>query len=126
MPDFSSEFKTQIEEADRYVNPDATAVCGKVDQSDETVGAITNPVLVIEVVSDSSESYDRGQKYRYYRRLPSVKEYLLLEQKSQVLHSIGETETVIYLHALILKGQKPSLTYRVWTSNFHFQPFTVT
>lgn len=78
---FQADLKVEIQKSNRYVYPDTLAVCGDVEESEKITGAITNPVLVIEVVSDSSESYDRGQKYRYYRRLPSVKEYLLLEQK---------------------------------------------
>ena len=42
--------------------------------------AITNPVLVIEVLSDSTESYDRGEKFAHYMRLPSLKEYVLISQ----------------------------------------------
>ncbi|MEL7161305.1 MAG: Uma2 family endonuclease [Bacteroidota bacterium] len=77
---FSSEAKIQVNTAGRYVYPDTLAVCGDVEESEKVKGAILNPILVIEVVSDSSEAYDRGAKFRYYRRLPSVKEYLILEQ----------------------------------------------
>lgn len=84
----SSEFKTVISEKGRYVYPDTAVVCGEVDWSDTVKGAVKNPILVVEVVSDSSEGYDRGEKFRYYRRLPSIKEYLILDQKkaAAILH----------------------------------------
>ncbi|CAH1002163.1 hypothetical protein LEM8419_03080 [Neolewinella maritima] len=77
---FNSELKVEIEEAAQYVYPDATVVCGPVKESDKIMGAICNPTLVVEVVSDSSGDYDRGAKMRYYLSLSSIQEYLVIEQ----------------------------------------------
>jgi Uma2 family endonuclease len=76
----TSEIKIEIASDGRYVYPDTMAVCGEVIESETVKVSITNPVLVIEVISDSSEAYDRGQKYRFYKRLSSIKEYLIIEQ----------------------------------------------
>lgn len=81
---FTSDIKVEVKLDGRYVYPDTLAVCGDVERSKKTSGSITNPVLVVEVVSESSGDYDRGDKYRYYKRLPSVKEYLILDQKKPV------------------------------------------
>ena len=72
--------KVEIEKAEKYVYPDASVVCGPVEESDNIKGAILNPTVVVEVVSNDSGSYDRGVKMRYYLSLPSVKEYLVIEQ----------------------------------------------
>jgi Uma2 family endonuclease len=77
---FNSEMKIEIEKADRYVYPDASVVCGSVEESDTVAGAIRNPVVLVEVISKDSASYDLGAKMRYYLSLPSVREYLLIEQ----------------------------------------------
>lgn len=77
---FTSEFKVEIEKEGRYVYPDTLAVCGEVQKSDNTKGSIVNPVLVIEVTSQSSESYDRFGKFNYYTSLPSLKQYMIASQ----------------------------------------------
>ena len=77
---FTSEVKIEIEKAERYVYPDAAVVCEAVEESDTIKGAIRNPKLVVEVISDTSADYDRGAKMRYYLSLPSVMKYLLIEQ----------------------------------------------
>jgi Uma2 family endonuclease len=64
----------------RYVYPDMSVVCGAAIFADEEETMLTNPTLVVEVLSDSTEKYDRGKKAGYYRSLPSVQAYLLLEQ----------------------------------------------
>ena len=76
----NSEVKIEIERANRYVYPDAAVVCGKINESDTIKGAIRNPRVVVEVVSESSGDDDRGAKMRYYLSLPTVKEYVLIEQ----------------------------------------------
>ena len=61
-----------------YTYPDATIVCGpKVSNATETV---TNPVVIVEVLSDSTRNYDRGEKFELYRSIPTLRHYLLIEQ----------------------------------------------
>jgi Uma2 family endonuclease len=55
-------------------------VCGKAEADSEDPHAIVNPVLVVEVLSDSTEAYDRGEKAAHYRHLPSLREYMLVSQ----------------------------------------------
>ena len=76
----TSDIKIEIAKNLRYVYPDTLAVCGDVKESEKITGAITNPVFVIEVLSESSEAYDNGAKFRYYKKLPSLKEYFLIDQ----------------------------------------------
>ncbi len=81
---FPAELKVEISPKGRYVYPDTVAVCDEVENSEIVTGAIRNPILVVEVTSESSEAYDHGAKFRYYRRLSSLKEYLILEQAEPV------------------------------------------
>lgn len=61
-----------------YTYPDATIVCGpKVSNAAETV---TNPIVIVEVLSDSTRNYDRGEKFDLYRSIPTLRHYLLIEQ----------------------------------------------
>lgn len=57
-----------------------SVVCGPSERSERDTKALTNPILLIEVLSDSNASYDRGTKFHYYSELPSLREYVLVEQ----------------------------------------------
>ncbi|NOY27078.1 MAG: Uma2 family endonuclease [Oligoflexia bacterium] len=61
--------------------PDASVVCGDLQTDEEDPDAITNPVVLVEVLSDSTEAIDRGEKFREYRTLPSLRCYLLVSQR---------------------------------------------
>lgn len=58
--------------------PDGTIICGKVETSARDPMAVTNPVLLIEITSPSTEAYDRGAKLEHYKELPSVREVLIV------------------------------------------------
>ncbi|MCC5815557.1 MAG: Uma2 family endonuclease [Leptospira sp.] len=80
--------------ADRfYTYPDVTIVCGKPEFIDDEEDVLTNPQVIIEVLSKSTESYDRGGKFALYRNIPSVKEYILVssdEKKIESFHRQGD------------------------------------
>ncbi|GAB4416060.1 MAG: Uma2 family endonuclease [Bacteroidia bacterium] len=78
---FNGDMRIRIEAEDRFLYPEASVVCGPVQTSRQDKDAITNPILIAEVLSDSSEAYDRGEKFRLYRTLPSLREYVLIDQK---------------------------------------------
>jgi Uma2 family endonuclease len=61
-----------------YTYPDVTVVCGEPQFLDETRDTLLNPNLIIEVLSPSTEAYDRGRKFEHYRSVASVSEYLMV------------------------------------------------
>ena len=72
--------------------PDVTVVCGHVETDPEDEVTITNPVLLVEVISKSTEKHDPDTKGPHYRRIPSIREYLLVSQKEAcVEHHIRNT-----------------------------------
>jgi Uma2 family endonuclease len=77
-----------------YSYPDILVICGKPDFIDEHQDVISNPTVIIEVLSQSTESFDRGEKFhRYSSWNPTLKEYLLVTQnKPHVDHFIREAE----------------------------------
>lgn len=77
---YSSDVRVSIRPTGLATYPDASVVCGRLETDPEDPDAITNPLLVVEVLSDSTEAYDRGAKAAHYRRLPSLREYVLLSQ----------------------------------------------
>lgn len=75
----SSDLRVKISET-KYVYPDFSVVCGESEFADDNHTMLTNPILIAEVLSPSSEGYDRGLKYEFYRGLSSLKAYLLIDQ----------------------------------------------
>ncbi|MCK6586049.1 MAG: Uma2 family endonuclease [Polyangiaceae bacterium] len=76
----TSDMRVKIPGRARYVYPDASVVCERPIFEDDKRDTLLNPRLVIEVLSESSEAYDRGDKFRQYQTIPSVLEYVLLSQ----------------------------------------------
>jgi Uma2 family endonuclease len=80
-----------VPEAKLSTYADASVVCGpletvSVKRDGKSLGeGVTNPVVIIEVLSDSTERYDREEKFSYYRRLPSLMEYVLVSQTAQLV-----------------------------------------
>ncbi len=70
----------KVELADSYVYPDAFVICGDVEFAQGRKDIVKNPCLLIEVLSESTEQYDRGEKFEQYRNIPSFKEYMLISQ----------------------------------------------
>lgn len=77
---YNSDIKIEIIKERRYVYSDSFIVCGPPDISKEIKGAILNPKVIFEVVSDSSVQYDHGDKFRAYRSLRSLREYVVVDQ----------------------------------------------
>ncbi len=82
---FTSEVKIYIEKRNSYLYPDCMVICGDIEKSKEESNAVTNPVLIVEVLSRSTAEYDRGDKFYFYRQLSSFKEYVLIEQDRYVV-----------------------------------------
>jgi Uma2 family endonuclease len=61
--------------------PDLTVVCGSLQTTPDDANAAINPMVIVEVLSDSTEAYDRGEKFEHYRQLSSLREYVLLSQR---------------------------------------------
>lgn len=76
----NSEVKLHIQEKNKFLYPDAMVICGEIEQSDEEKNSVTNPNVIVEVLSKTTASYDRGDKFYFYRQIKSLKEYILIEQ----------------------------------------------
>lgn len=77
---YSSDLRIRIREASVGTYADATVVCDPVERDAESPTHVTNPQVVIEVLSPSTEEYDRGEKRLYYQQLASLREYVLVAQ----------------------------------------------
>ena len=77
---FSIDMRTKVSATGLYTYPDVAVVCGEPEFEDDYVDTLINPQVIIEVLSESTESYDRGEKFSHYRAIDSLREYLLVSQ----------------------------------------------
>ena len=75
---FTSDLRVRVPATGLSTYPDASVVCGRTQRAADDPLAVTNPVVIIEVTSASTEEYDRGEKLRHYQSLPSVREVLIV------------------------------------------------
>ena len=78
---FMANMRVLVKRQQLYTYPDIVVVCGKVEFVKGRTDTITNPVLIIEVLSPSTESYDRGKKFEFYRTIEGFQEYVLIDQQ---------------------------------------------
>jgi Uma2 family endonuclease len=81
---YSSDMRVKIEATKAFVYPDILIQCEPPRFADERTDILLNPQVVIEILSPSTESFDRGGKFRQYQTIPSLQEYLLVSQNDAV------------------------------------------
>lgn len=78
-----SEMRVRIRAADRSTYPDLYVVCGEPELDPDDDHAVVNPTLIVEVLSDSSQDSDRTDKFAAYRRITTLREYVLVSQRER-------------------------------------------
>ncbi len=77
---YANDMRVRVPATGLYTYPDIVVVCGEPEFEDEHVDTLLNPTLLVEVLSDSTERYDRGKKATHYRSVETLREYLLVAQ----------------------------------------------
>jgi Uma2 family endonuclease len=106
---YGSELRIRIDATDLSTYPDVSVVCGPLITSTIDRNAATNPIVIVEVLSDSTEAYDRGEKFAHYRRLSSLREYILLSQHKPRIESYRKNEQGIWMLAEAGAGETLTL-----------------
>jgi len=75
---YNSDLRIKVEASGLYTYPDASIVCGPPQMDSEVAGTVLNPSVIVEVLFESTESYDRGKNSSHYRRLASLRELILI------------------------------------------------
>jgi len=108
----SADMRVKISPTSIYTYPDIAAVCGEARFEDTHIDTLLNPMVIVEVLSPSTEAYDRGEKFAHYRRLESLREYVLVAQNKMrvehfrregeewILSEISEPEGTLHLPAI--------------------------
>lgn len=77
---YGSDMRVKVDWSGLYTYPDVSALCGEAEFDDEHVDTLLNPQVLVEVLSPSTEDYDRGGKFELYRQLPSLRDYVVVAQ----------------------------------------------
>jgi Uma2 family endonuclease len=77
---YPSDLKLRVEATGLFTYPDLSIVCGEPRLESDHGDVLLNPVVLVEVLSDSTEAYDRGKKFEHYRTIPSLQHYVLITQ----------------------------------------------
>jgi Uma2 family endonuclease len=89
---YTADLKVRVLATGLSTYADVSVICGGLEVDPDDKNAATNPVVLVEVLSDSSEAYDRGQKFGHYRRIPSLAEYVLISQHSPKIEVFRKNE----------------------------------
>lgn len=81
---FSSDLRVGVEAIDFFTYPDLTIVCGELELLPESKMTVTNPIVLVEVLSPSTRAHDRGDKFKFYKQISSLQQYVLVD--SERLH----------------------------------------
>ncbi|MCB1189732.1 MAG: Uma2 family endonuclease [Leptospiraceae bacterium] len=86
---FGSDMRVKISDTGLYTYPDISIACEDRKLTGDKTNTLLNPVVIVEVLSDSTERYDRGEKFAHYRQLSSLQEYVLVSQNSKKIEKFS-------------------------------------
>jgi Uma2 family endonuclease len=90
---YASDMRVKVSPTGLYTYPDIVALCGEARFDDEQQDTLLNPSVIIEVLSKSTEGYDRGEKFAHYRKIDSLIEYVLISQEqNRIEHYVRQPD----------------------------------
>jgi Uma2 family endonuclease len=92
---YISDMKLRVEAANAFFYPDVFVTCNELDHQADAF--MTSPILIVEVLSASTNGYDRGEKFAAYRKLPSLKEYILIDPERQQIECFRRNESGLWV-----------------------------
>lgn len=98
---FNSDQSIHVKKNSLFTYPDISIICNEIETLDHNERNILNPTVIVEVLSPSTKNYDRGDKFKLYRDLPTLKEYILVDSESTsvenfFINASGHWELVEY------------------------------
>ena len=94
---FGSDMRIHIPLNSLYTYPDISIICGKPETTDAFTDNVTNPSVIIEILSKSTKDYDRGTKFFLYRSIQTLKEYILIDSTSILVEKYTRQENNSWL-----------------------------
>ncbi|MDM8535422.1 Uma2 family endonuclease [Desulfobacterales bacterium HSG17] len=98
---FDSNMKLDIPKENSFVYPDAMVVCGDIEFSGDRTDIIKNPLLIIEILSTGTQAFDRGDKFKFYRSIPSFQEYILISQDEPMVETYYKQDPKTWIYTIV-------------------------
>jgi Uma2 family endonuclease len=95
---FPSDMKVRVPDSRKFFYPDVSVVCDESRFADDERDVLLNPVLIVEILSESTAAFDRGKKFQSYQQIESLQEYLLVSQDEYVLEHFLRQENDHWLY----------------------------
>jgi Uma2 family endonuclease len=95
----TSDMRVKIDATGLYTYPDISIVCDEPQFEDGVKDTLLNPRVIIEILSESTEEYDRGAKFRHYQQVPTIQEYVLISQDKPLVEQ--------HLRQADVRGRRP-------------------
>lgn len=93
----TSDVKLRVLATGLATYPDVSVVCGPVAVDPASPHTITNPVLLVEVLSEGTERYDRGEKFAHYRRIPTLRDYVIVSQHRPLIEVYSRDDAGLWI-----------------------------
>lgn len=93
---YGSDLRVHVQKNTLYTYPDISIVCGEEEYLDDKFDTLTNPKVIIEILSPSTKDYDRGSKFMLYRAIPSLVEYVLVDSEAICIERFYKNEEGIW------------------------------
>jgi Uma2 family endonuclease len=106
---YTSDLRIRVRKTGLATYPDASVVCGPVESDPESKHTVTNPVLLVEVTSKSTEQYDRTEKLDHYREIASLRECVLVSHRERAIEVHRRDEAGRWTVAVAREGEKAEL-----------------
>jgi Uma2 family endonuclease len=103
---FTSDQRVGVGAGERYVYPDITVICGSLELEAGTLDVVANPTILVEVLSGSTEQYDRGLKWEGYQRLPSLMDYVLVSQTEPRIEHFRRESSGSWVYRSAVSGER--------------------
>lgn len=122
---YTSDLKVRVPNSTKFCYPDVSVVCGETKFADDEKDVVLNPILIVEVLSESTAGYDRGKKFLSYQQIESLQEYLLVSQDVHLVEHYIRREDGNWLYSKVegLTGEitLPSIECQIMLSGIYEQ-----
>jgi Uma2 family endonuclease len=90
---YNADLRIKVDATGLCTYPDLSVICGPLKFSEGTDDTVVNPTVLVDVLSNSTEAYDRGRKFEHYRQIPTLQEYLLVSQtEPRIEHFVRQSD----------------------------------
>jgi Uma2 family endonuclease len=107
---FTSDLRVRVVATGLATYPDGAVICGKTQRAPDDPIAVTNPIILVEVTSHSTEEYDRGEKLRHYQQIDTLRDVLVVSHRRPEIAHHRRAEDGRWVQSVAVAGQGVALT----------------